>query len=92
MYSTLIDVGGVRQLLGLDSRSAHLESFLRSTGGLDGATAGSPLPPLQPEQVTDVLGQGHVVTRLGAKYGHSSGSWHVVALMFNMALAWRQPV
>src|SRR4051794_20466909 len=28
VYSTLVDVGASRQLLGLDSRSAHLEPFL----------------------------------------------------------------
>jgi hypothetical protein len=53
VYSTLIDVGASRQLLGLDSRSAHLESFLRRAGGLDGATSGAPLPPLGPEKVRD---------------------------------------
>lgn len=51
VYSTLIDVGAARQLLALDSRSAHLESFLRRAGGLDGTTPGALLPPLGPQQV-----------------------------------------
>ncbi len=52
VYSTLIDVCAARQLLALDSRSAHLESFLRRAGGLDGTTPGAPLPPLGPEQAS----------------------------------------
>ena len=55
VYSTLIDVGASRQLLGLDSRSAHLESFLRRAGGLEGTTPGVPLPPLGPDQAGHVL-------------------------------------
>ncbi len=51
LYSTLIDVGASRQLLGLDARSAHLEPFLRRASGLANAQAGGMLGALQPEQV-----------------------------------------